>query len=125
MPGATPSIEDEPDQEAGSARPDTINSQRSSRRHALPIQRWRLPSVCPKPAFRELARRRLRTVIDETEVLLRVGKGGEAALQHLQYFEYAQPDHQRDGQVPPGNQHDGRCNSGLRKSATGKRKGAP
>src|ERR1700719_3535997 len=118
-------MEGEPDQIAERVRQDTANSQKSSRTHALPAQRWHLPSPCRPSAFQQWVRGRLRTVIDETEVLVRVEKAVEGVEQRLLHFAQAQTDRQPDGQVPPRNQHDEQCSSGLRKSATGGRKDVP
>src|ERR1035438_3221567 len=114
----TASIEGAPDQVAAPVRPDTTSSPKSSKTHALPIQRPPLPSAYPLSAFLQSVRGRRRTVTNKTEVLVRVGRDVEEVSQHRQHFVVARSHPQRDGQVPPGNQRDGQCSSGRRKSAT-------
>src|SRR5689334_20253677 len=124
MPGTTASIESEADQVCAPERQDRLGSQKSSRKHALPTQRWLPPSVSRASAFQKWVRRRLRTVIDKTLVLVRAGKAAARGARRLQHFARAKSDRQTDGRVLRENQRDEQCSSGLRKIATGGRKDA-
>src|ERR1700733_298208 len=101
MPGTTACIEGGPDQAAAPEPQDRLDSRRSSRTHAPPMQRWLVPSGCPPQAVQREGPGKLRRESKEAEVLVRVEKAVAEAELPLQRFGRARPGRQPAGQALP------------------------
>src|ERR1700727_997728 len=124
MPATTAGIEAGPDQAAAPERQDRLDSRRSSRTHARPIQRWLVPSGSPPQAVPQAVPGKLRRELKESEVLVHVEKAVAEAEPRLQRFGRAQPGRQPAGQVRLRIRHGEQCSNGPRKSATTGRRDA-